>query len=120
MTAVAQREVERPGLGDVAERRGRRVGVDVPDLLGRYTGDTLPTDGVPDGQLDLDGEATDDALGAAREALAIGRLAPALVAALDGPPVPARAPASEDAAVADAHARIYRTALARAGARDHD
>ena len=41
----------------------------------------------------------------------------ALSAALDGPPVPARAPEAEDAAVAAAHARIYRTALARAGAR---
>jgi DNA polymerase-1 len=65
-------------LIDPAENR-----YDVADLLGRYTGDTLPADGVPDGQLDLDGEATDDALGAAREALAISRLAPALVAALD-------------------------------------
>jgi DNA polymerase I len=65
-------------LIDPAENR-----YDVADLLGRYTGDSLPADGVPDGQLDLDGEATDDALSAAREALAISRLAPALVAALD-------------------------------------
>ncbi len=41
----------------------------------------------------------------------------ALMAALDGPPVPARAPASEDAAVAAAHARIYRHVLSAAAER---
>ena len=39
------------------------------------------------------------------------------MAALDGPPVPARAPASEDAAVAAAHARIYRHVLSAAAER---
>ncbi len=63
---------------DPAENR-----YDVGDLLDRYTGDSLPVDGVPDGQLDLGGEATDDAVATAREALAVSRLAPALVAALD-------------------------------------
>jgi len=43
----------------------------------------LPAEGAPDGQLDLDGESTDEALSTARQALAISRLAPALVAALD-------------------------------------
>ncbi|GAA1745583.1 hypothetical protein GCM10009832_31800 [Dietzia kunjamensis subsp. schimae] len=41
----------------------------------------------------------------------------ALMAALNAPPVPARAPASEDAAVAAAHARIYRHVLSAAAER---
>ncbi len=65
-------------LIDPAENR-----YEVADLLGRYTGDSLPAEGAPDGQLDLDGESTDEAVSTARQALAISRLAPALVAALD-------------------------------------
>ena len=65
-------------LIDPAESR-----YDIADLLSRYTGDTIPTEGAPEGQLDLDGAAVDQALAAAREALAVGRLAPALLAALD-------------------------------------
>lgn len=56
---------------------------DIGQLLVRYTGDTLPTDGPPAGQLDLTGAAVDDALETARRALAISRMAPALEKALD-------------------------------------
>jgi DNA polymerase-1 len=52
-------------------------------LLERYTGDRLAADGAPDGQLDFDDAGADDALIAAREALAVSRLAPALAAALE-------------------------------------
>jgi DNA polymerase-1 len=65
-------------LIDPAENR-----YDVEDLLGRYTGDSLPAEAVPEGQLDLDGEGIDESVSTARLALAISRLAPALVAALE-------------------------------------
>jgi DNA polymerase I len=55
----------------------------VGDLLTRYTGDRLPDEGVPAGQLDFSEEGADDAQVAAREALAVSRLAPALAAALE-------------------------------------
>ena len=55
----------------------------VGDLLERYTGDRLPDEGVPAGQLDFSDEAADAAQVAAREALAVSRLAPAVAAALD-------------------------------------
>lgn len=53
------------------------------ELLARYTPDTLATDDAPEGQLDLGGSGIDDAQRAARQALAVNRLAPALEAALD-------------------------------------
>jgi DNA polymerase-1 len=53
------------------------------ELLERYTTHTLATDDVAEGQLDLGGSGVDDAQRAAREALAVGRLAPALLAALE-------------------------------------
>jgi DNA polymerase-1 len=65
-------------LIDPAENR-----YELADLLSRYTGDSFPTDGAPEGQLDLDGGSVDDAVVAARQALAVSRLAPALAAALD-------------------------------------
>jgi DNA polymerase-1 len=55
----------------------------VGELLTRYTGDSLPADGVPAGQLDFGDRAADDARRAAREALAVARLAPVLESALD-------------------------------------
>ncbi len=55
----------------------------VADLLVRYTGDSLPVDGAPSGQLDFGEQMADDALRASREALAVNRLAPVLEAALD-------------------------------------
>ena len=55
----------------------------VGELLLRYTGDRLPTDGVPDGQLALDAVEADPHLQVARVALAVHRLAPALERALD-------------------------------------
>jgi DNA polymerase I len=56
---------------------------EVGALLTRYTGDAMPVDGAPSGQLDLTGSAVDDAKEAARRALAIHRMAPALEKALD-------------------------------------
>ncbi|MGE0305892.1 MAG: DNA polymerase I [Acidimicrobiia bacterium] len=56
---------------------------DLGDVLTRYTGDTLPTSGVPEGQLALGGDAIDPVQQACREALAVARLAPALLDALD-------------------------------------
>ena len=56
---------------------------DIASVLIRYTGDTLATDGAPEGQLDLDGSGSDEATAAAREALAVSRVAPALEKALD-------------------------------------
>jgi DNA polymerase-1 len=55
----------------------------IGDLLERYTGDRLPEDGAPAGQLDFGDEGVDEAQVAAREALAVSRLAPALSAALE-------------------------------------
>jgi DNA polymerase I len=55
----------------------------VADLLARYTGDVLPTDGAPAGQLDFGGDATDDAVSSARLALAVHRLGPPLERALE-------------------------------------
>ncbi len=55
----------------------------IGDLLERYTGDRLPEDGTPAGQLDFAEEGVDEAQVAAREALAVSRLAPALLAALE-------------------------------------
>ena len=55
----------------------------IGDLLERYTGDRLPEEGAPSGQLDFSEEAADAAQVAAREALAVSRLAPAVLAALD-------------------------------------
>ena len=56
----------------------------VGDLLERYTGDRLPEEGAPAGQLDFgEEEGADEAQVAAREALAVSRLAPALSAALE-------------------------------------
>jgi DNA polymerase-1 len=55
----------------------------VGDLLERYTGDRLPDQGAPVGQLDFSEEPTDEAQAAAREALAVSRLAPALAGALE-------------------------------------
>ncbi|HET9600978.1 MAG TPA: DNA polymerase I [Acidimicrobiales bacterium] len=54
----------------------------ISDLLERYTGDRLPDAGAPAGQLDFAEEATDEAQVAANEALAVSRLAPAVIAAL--------------------------------------
>jgi DNA polymerase-1 len=65
-------------LIDPAENR-----YEIADLLHRYTGDTLPVDATAQGQLDLDGDAPDEAVIAGRVALAVSRLAPALVAALE-------------------------------------
>ncbi len=65
-------------LIDPAETR-----YEIGDLLARYTGDSFPAEGTPEGQLDLAGEAVDEAVVAARHALAVSRLAPALEAALD-------------------------------------
>ena len=53
------------------------------ELLLRYTGDTLPVDGAPSGQLDFGDAPVDDALRACRHALAIANLAPVLLGALD-------------------------------------
>src|SRR5262249_11292565 len=55
----------------------------VGDLLERYTGDTLPVDGAPVDQLDFGAGGADVSMRAAREALAVSRLAPALAAALE-------------------------------------
>jgi DNA polymerase-1 len=55
----------------------------IGDLLERYTGDRLPEDGAPAGQLDFSEEGVDEAQVAAREALSVSRLAPALSAALE-------------------------------------
>jgi DNA polymerase I len=56
---------------------------EVGALLLRYTGDSMPVDGAPSGQLDLTGSEVDDAKEASRRALAIHRMAPALEKALD-------------------------------------
>jgi len=55
----------------------------VGDLLERYTGDALPADGTPSGQLDFGDNPSDDVVRAARAALAVSRLAPVLAGALD-------------------------------------
>jgi DNA polymerase-1 len=64
-------------LLDPAESRYR-----LDELLARYTGHELPADEVEAGQLDLGGTG-DHAARAARRALAVARLGPALLAALD-------------------------------------
>ena len=57
---------------------------DIASVLTRYTGDRLATDAsAPEGQLDLSGTGVDEAVTAAREALAVARVAPALERALD-------------------------------------
>jgi DNA polymerase-1 len=55
----------------------------VGDLLERYTAYRLPADGAPVGQLDFEELGADEVLVAAREALGVSRLAPALQAALE-------------------------------------
>jgi DNA polymerase-1 len=55
----------------------------ISDVLTRYTGDTVADDAAPEGQLDFGGETADAARTSAREALAVSRVAPALLAALD-------------------------------------
>ena len=65
-------------LIDPAEAR-----YDLPSLLTHYTGDTVATDAAPEGQLDLSGHSVEASTVAAREALAVSRLAPALEKALD-------------------------------------
>jgi DNA polymerase-1 len=47
---------------------------DLGELLFRLTGMELPTDGTPEGQLDLEGDGVDPSLAAARAALALDRL----------------------------------------------
>ena len=47
---------------------------DLGELLVRFTGMELPTEGAPEGQLDLEGEAIAPALAAGRTALALDRL----------------------------------------------
>ncbi len=53
------------------------------ELLERYTAHTLASDDIPEGQLDLGGSGVDSSLRAARAALGVDRLAPALEAALE-------------------------------------
>lgn len=53
------------------------------ELLERYTGHTMPLAGAPSGQLDFGDSDSDDSVDAARTALAVSRLAPALEHALD-------------------------------------
>ena len=53
------------------------------ELLERYTPHSMATDDAAAGQLDLGGSAVDDAQRAARAALAVNRLAPAVEQALD-------------------------------------
>ncbi len=65
-------------LLDPAESR-----YDLADLLPRYSGMVRPAGGAPEGQLDLSGAGASAALEAARDALAVGRLAPVLAGALD-------------------------------------
>src|SRR3954447_19008151 len=55
----------------------------IGELLLRYTGHSMPEGATPEGQLDLGGDGVDVAVEAAREALAVSRLAPALENALD-------------------------------------
>jgi len=56
---------------------------ELSDLLGRYTGLRLPEVGVPDGQLDLDGESRDSAAMACHHAAAVYRLVTPMLEALD-------------------------------------
>jgi DNA polymerase-1 len=65
-------------LLDPAEAR-----YELPELLARYTTLSMPAGSVPDGQLDLSGDGADVPQGAARAALAVSRLAPAIEAALE-------------------------------------
>jgi len=89
MRSLLERDIDLPTLAldtaiaayliDPAETRYA-----VGDLLTRYTGDTLPESGPPSGQLDFGGDQpADEHVVAAREALAVNRLAPALLTALD-------------------------------------
>jgi DNA polymerase-1 len=55
----------------------------IGELLTKYTGDTLPADGAPSGQLDFGENQSDDVVRAGRAALAVARLAPVLLGALD-------------------------------------
>ncbi len=52
-------------------------------VLDRYTGLRIETGAAPEGQLDLGGHASVASMVAAREALAVSRIAPAILAALD-------------------------------------
>jgi len=56
---------------------------ELSDLLGRYTGLRLPEGGVPEGQLDLDGESRDPAVMACHQAAAVYRLVAPMLEALD-------------------------------------
>ena len=55
---------------------------ELSDLLGRYTGSRLPEVGVPDGQLDLDGESRDPAVMACHHAAGVYRLVAPMLEAL--------------------------------------
>jgi len=55
---------------------------ELSDLLGRYTGSRLPEVGVPDGQLDLDGESWDPAVMACHHAAGVYRLVAPMLEAL--------------------------------------
>jgi DNA polymerase-1 len=55
----------------------------IGEVLARYTGDTLADGGAPEGELDFGAVTTDDMTRAAREALAVSRLAPAIENALE-------------------------------------
>jgi DNA polymerase-1 len=55
----------------------------VGDLLTRYTGESLPCESAPSGQLNFDDDAVDESLNAARAAFAVARLAPAIESALE-------------------------------------
>jgi DNA polymerase-1 len=55
----------------------------VGELLDRYTGDRLPDEGAPVGQLDFDGDGAEVERQAARHALAVARLGPVLLQALE-------------------------------------
>ena len=55
---------------------------ELSDLLGRYTGLRLPEVGVPDGQLDLDGESRDPAAMACHHAAGVYRLVAPMLEAL--------------------------------------
>jgi DNA polymerase-1 len=55
----------------------------IGELLTKYTGDSLPADGAPSGQLDFGEDQSDDVVRAGSAALAVARLAPVLLGALD-------------------------------------
>jgi DNA polymerase-1 len=55
----------------------------IGDVLSRYTGDRLADEGPPEGQLDFGGDGGSEAQSVSCDALAVARVAPALVDALD-------------------------------------